>query len=290
MTTVADPHAVENQAFPKLTAEDLEILGKHATCRTFRDGEVVFHAGDADVDLFVVESGAIDILNPTDGDRLIATHEAGEFAGDIDLLTRRPVIVTAVARGPRTHVLCIPGNKLREVLNTIPHISEILITAFTMRRQQLQKAGVLGLKVVGPKSCRDTTVVREFLYKNFVPFTWFDMEQEAGKRCGSRWFSEEDTRDRVLRWEGAPEPHAARPGRMRRRLARLPGERSRGPRGRRRRARRPLPPPSTRRVKGSAPSSSTASAPAGRSPARRWWKISSASPPACPARTWRRAA
>src|SRR5262249_8152421 len=30
--------------------------------------------------------------------------------------------------------------------------------------------------------CRDTNTVREFLYKNFVPFTWFDTETEDGRK------------------------------------------------------------------------------------------------------------
>src|SRR5262249_28769488 len=30
--------------------------------------------------------------------------------------------------------------------------------------------------------CRATSTVREFLYKNFVPFQWFDTETEAGSR------------------------------------------------------------------------------------------------------------
>src|SRR5439155_673593 len=36
--------------------------------------------------------------------------------------------------------------------------------------------------VVGPGRCRTTSTVREFLYKNFVPFTWYDTETEAGRR------------------------------------------------------------------------------------------------------------
>ena len=35
----------------------------------------------------------------------------------------------------------------------------------------------------GPGRCRDTSTVREFLYKNFVPFTWFDTETEEGQRA-----------------------------------------------------------------------------------------------------------
>ena len=128
----------------------------------------------------IVESGQVEIRNPTDGQRVIAVHEPGEFAGDIDLLTGRPVIVTAVAQGA-TRVLCVPGSQFRSLLNHVPDLGEKLIVAFTSRRELLARLGVIGLRVVGPAHCRDTNTVREFLYKNFVPFTWFDPESEQGR-------------------------------------------------------------------------------------------------------------
>ena len=69
----------------------------------------------------------------------------------------------------------------------MPSFGEKLITAFTRRRELLSQSGVLGLRVVGPGRCRDTNTVREFLYKNFVPFTWFDTETEEGRRASRRW-------------------------------------------------------------------------------------------------------
>ncbi|MGO9836888.1 MAG: cyclic nucleotide-binding domain-containing protein [Polyangiaceae bacterium] len=59
--------------------------------------------------MYVVESGRIEIQNPTDGHGVIVVHDPGQFSGDIDLLTGRPVIVTAVARG-QTRLLCVPGS------------------------------------------------------------------------------------------------------------------------------------------------------------------------------------
>src|SRR4029077_2900584 len=111
----------------------------------------------------------------------IVVHDVGQFSGDIDLLTGRPVIVTAIARGA-TRVLRVPNGHLRTLLNRVPSFGEKLIVAFTRRRELLSRLGTLGLRVVGPGRCRDTNTVREFLYKNFVPFTWFDTETEAGQR------------------------------------------------------------------------------------------------------------
>src|SRR5215217_3552118 len=176
-----------DRAFPKLDEEDFRQLATMACCQQYADGDTVFRAGDAGIDLFVVETGALEIQNPTAGGAVIATHGPGEFAGDVDLLTGRPVIVTAVARGAETRLLRVPGSRLRELLNRVPRLGEKLTIAFQMRREILTQGGVLGLKVVGPGDCRDTTVVREFLYKNFVPFTWWDSASAEGRAAMESW-------------------------------------------------------------------------------------------------------
>src|SRR5882757_1338214 len=170
----------EQVAFPQLSAAELDVLKSLATSHDYADGDTIFRAGQADIDLYVVESGQIDILNPTDGNRLIVSHHPGQFSGDIDLLTGRPVIVTAVARG-KSRVWRVPGSHLRALLNRVPSLGEKLIVAFTRRRELLSQLGTIGLRVVGPGRCRDTNTVREFLHKNFVPFTWFDPETDEGQ-------------------------------------------------------------------------------------------------------------
>src|SRR5271168_3386542 len=138
---------IQETAFPRLSTAEFAVLKSLATAHDYADGETIFRAGQADIDLFVVESGRIDILNPTDGNRVIATHEPGQFSGDIDLLTGRPVIVTAVARG-KSRVWRVPGSQLRVLLNRVPSLGEKLIIAFTQRRELLVRAGVVGLRVV----------------------------------------------------------------------------------------------------------------------------------------------
>jgi len=174
-------YEIPEVAFPVLTKAEMALVKLMATERTHADGEVVFKAGQAEIDLVVVESGRLEIHNPMDGMKLIVAHEAGQFAGDIDLLTGRPVIVTAVACG-ETKVLCVPNSQLRALLNRVPSLGEKLIVAFTRRRELLMMSGVVGMRVVGPARCRGTNTVREFLYKNFVPFTWFDPENEDGRQ------------------------------------------------------------------------------------------------------------
>jgi thioredoxin reductase (NADPH) len=172
---------LNDSAFPQLTDTEIALVRALATACAYADGETVFQAGQAEADLYIVESGGIEIRNPTDGGRPIVVHSPGQFSGDIDLLTGRPVIVTGIAKGA-TRALRVANSHLRPLLNRVPSFGEKLITALTRRRELLSQAGRLGLRVAGPGKCRDTNTVREFLYKNFVPFTWFDTETEDGRQ------------------------------------------------------------------------------------------------------------
>jgi len=173
-------------AFPRLTPTDLELLRPFGKPCSYEDGETIFNAAEEAIDLFVVESGSMEILNPAQGNRSVVTHGPGQFSGDIDLLTRRPPIVNGVARG-RTDLLRISSSRIREILSKLPHIGEILLAAAQERRRMLLETGAVGLTVVGPGKCRDTTLVREFLFKNFVPFVWYDSVSEQGQRLMTSW-------------------------------------------------------------------------------------------------------
>src|SRR5437016_5790688 len=150
MQAITDP-----TAFAKLTNEEMALLLPCAISEEFTDGEIIFKAGDEDVDVFVIESGAVEIRNPNDGNAIITAHQPGSFSGDIDVLTRRPVIVSGVAKG-KTRVLRVPNAKLREALSRIPILSEKLLAAFQRRRELLATLGNIGLTIVGPAKCRET--------------------------------------------------------------------------------------------------------------------------------------
>ena len=47
-----------------------------------------------------------------------------------------------------------------------------LLKAFQERRRLLTLLGNIGLRVFGPAECKDTNLIREFLDKNFVPYSW----------------------------------------------------------------------------------------------------------------------
>ncbi|MDN5872595.1 MAG: FAD-dependent oxidoreductase, partial [Nitrococcus sp.] len=165
-------------AFPELDDAQIVALSKFATLKSFQAGETLFAAGERDFKFFIVKSGEVAIVDHSSGqDKIVTIHEPKEFTGDVDMLTGRVVLVSAIARSA-CEVYEISAADLRRILSEMPSVSDILLSAFLMRRQLLEESGFVGIRVVGSRYSQDTHRIREFLAKNTVPFTWIDLEND----------------------------------------------------------------------------------------------------------------
>ncbi len=191
-------HDLQSVAFPKLSDAQMAALDRCLLTRRqrYRNGEMLFKVGDRNFKFFVVKSGKVEIVDESgETPRTIAVQGPGEFTGDVAQLTGGPAIVNAIARGD-CEVYEVSPDALRKLINDHPELGDIILQAFIARRQLLRESGqFVGLRVIGSRYSRDTFRVREFLAKNRVPFTWFDLEadpqvKELLKRFG---VSEDDT-------------------------------------------------------------------------------------------------
>ena len=122
-------------AFPKLSTAEVEHLAELAELCEFEDGETIFEAGQRGVPLYVVESGLIAIVDDysTDEPKTVVVHSPREFTGDVSLLTDRPTVIAAYARGA-TRAYCVSQSELRRVIQEIPELSDKLLEAFQARQ------------------------------------------------------------------------------------------------------------------------------------------------------------
>jgi len=90
-----------NGAFPRLDEEQRARLPAIGALRDMSQGEVLFRDGDDAYDFFVVESGAVAIVQGYGCEnRVIAGHGRHRFLGELGLLTGSRVYLTAVVRDP----------------------------------------------------------------------------------------------------------------------------------------------------------------------------------------------
>jgi small-conductance mechanosensitive channel/CRP-like cAMP-binding protein len=86
--------------FEALKAEQLADLVSQLKPRSLEPGEVLFAQGGSDATLFIVVSGILQISQHTalTGDQITGTIGAGDYIGEISLLTGAPYAATATAR------------------------------------------------------------------------------------------------------------------------------------------------------------------------------------------------
>jgi len=166
-------------AFPTLSAADIAALRARGTVRHAKAGEVLWHEGDRRFPLFVVLSGAVDIIEHTSaGERIVTRHDPGAFTGDVDMLTGRGSVIEGrmVEEGD---VLALESADLRRILSELPVLGETMMRAFLMRRTLLLDSGFEGLKIIGSRFSPATHTLVDFCSRNAVPYTLLDLERDA---------------------------------------------------------------------------------------------------------------
>ena len=85
--------------FVGLDEESRRAIALTLRTRRFRRGEVLFHEGDPGDALFIVASGAVKVVVPSDeGDEaILATLRRGDFLGELALLDGAPRSASAIA-------------------------------------------------------------------------------------------------------------------------------------------------------------------------------------------------
>jgi thioredoxin reductase (NADPH) len=165
----------EEEAFPTLTAPQIARIAPFASERDLADGESLWEAGDRNRPLFVIVAGEIEILSGAD--HMVTVHKAGAFTGDVDLLSGRPVVVRARARGA-VRLLELPSTRLRSLIQTDAELSEIFLRAFMLRRLLLMAQGGSNVVLIGSRHSSGTLALQEFLTRNSQPYGYLDVERD----------------------------------------------------------------------------------------------------------------
>ena len=178
--TPAPPSSERNsrrhQIFPILNEAQFDVLSGYGVRRHYSTGAVLFREGDRHVPMFVILSGRIAIArNTLDGPRVITTHGAGAFTGEVGTLAGRGAIATAVVQED-CEAIVIDEGALRTLVVADADMSELIMRAFILRRVALIEEKCGGVILIGSSHSSDTLRLREFLARNAQPVAYFDLD------------------------------------------------------------------------------------------------------------------
>jgi thioredoxin reductase (NADPH) len=170
------------QAFPVLNEKQIAVIAEFAERKSYADGDVLFRAGEKDFKFHVIKSGAIEIGDHSFGEpRLTVTHEPGELTGELANLTGRSSNVDAIAKST-TEVHEIREPDLHRIIGERPGLSDLILRTFTIRAQTLRDNEYFaGLRVIGTRFSVDTFRLRDFLSKNHVLYTFFNLNTDTAQ-------------------------------------------------------------------------------------------------------------
>ena len=178
-----DPYARSAQIFPTLSAEQLDRIRPFGQPETLPQGAVLFARGERRVDFFVVLTGCIEIYEDTpEGPRVITTHGASQFTGELDLFNDREILVGGRLGAGGGQVLRVSRPDFRRLLVAGSDIGQLILQAFMLRRRGFlahQQAAVI---LVAPRNSADGLRLRRFLERNGYPFLALDASEEAGRQ------------------------------------------------------------------------------------------------------------
>jgi thioredoxin reductase (NADPH) len=168
------------QLFPKLSDSQIDRVAAAGRKRRVEKNVILINQGDADAPFFVVISGRLDIVQPTDqGEIAIVQHQPGEFTGELNMLTGRRSLVCA-RMGEAGEVIELDREGMQQLVQTDVNLSQVLMTAFIMRRLELIAQHAGDVVLIGSPHCSGTLRIKEFLTRNGHPYSYLDLDKDDG--------------------------------------------------------------------------------------------------------------
>jgi thioredoxin reductase (NADPH) len=170
--------ALENEAWPKLSAEFLKIIKDNGSPKTLSPGEVLFKTGQDDYDFALLEQGELQVVDEVT-DETILTIFASNFIGELGWLMGQKVFLTAYARTACT-LITVARSRMLNLIATVPEVGDVVVSAFAARRRLLINWEEGGLLLIGDENDKTAITLREFVSRSQIPHRWVDRQNAAG--------------------------------------------------------------------------------------------------------------
>jgi len=114
----------------------------------FPAGSVVFREGDAGADMFIIESGQVDILRKARGDEPVASLGPGDFFGEMAMLEDQPRFAGAIARS-NVRALRVERSAFTDMLKQNVEIAVRIMRKLAARQRRAEQRAQDALAELG---------------------------------------------------------------------------------------------------------------------------------------------
>ncbi len=174
-TDPTDPRLRQAQTFPVLSTEMAERAMAYGREETVAQDVFVFERGQRAIDFFLVLDGQLQMFvdDIRHGRRSAYTYHRGQFSGEQNLFTNRPMLLSGCARAG-SRLLRIANRDFHAFLTGEPDIGETIIRAYILRRAGFVRHAEGGVVLVGNRHHADVLRIQRFLTRNLYPVAVVD--------------------------------------------------------------------------------------------------------------------
>jgi len=170
---------LRRRAFPVLTDAQVERVRERGAVMEVEDGTLLFDVGDRDTGFYIVLSGEVVIYQPDLGrDRVIVTHQPGEFTGEINMLAQHRSVVAARMQGDG-RVVRLDRAGFSKLLAEDSELSDIMTGAFIHRRLSLVSNEQTSFVLVGRSETPRVLELQQFMARSGQPIRFLDVRSDA---------------------------------------------------------------------------------------------------------------
>ena len=173
------PGTTPSEMFPVLTSAQQARVLAHGRRQTCKQGEIIVELNQQVTKLFVVVTGQLHVLQVADDhERVLAICNPGMFTGELSVLSGRRGLVRIRAT-ETSELIEIEREALQALVEADSELSDIFLRAFILRRLELIAREVGDIVLIGSTHSLDTLRIKEFLTRNYQPYSYIDLEQDA---------------------------------------------------------------------------------------------------------------
>ena len=187
---------LDSKQSPPVTDAQWARLLTYGTPQDVAAGDYVFHAGDRNYDLILVESGEVEVVRDSLGwfdELVIATMGPRMFVGELGLLNGQGAFLSARVTQPG-RVYRVTRSALRRLMAEDDDLCDLILHALWERREALRKGpAAFTLKLIGLKSSRDFLYLRRFAERLDLVHTATEIKPgQFGEFTHHQAFTEDD--------------------------------------------------------------------------------------------------
>ncbi|NSX53400.1 FAD-dependent oxidoreductase [Parasulfitobacter algicola] len=164
-----------------LEKSHVDAMRRVGSERQMKAGDILQKMGEPSDTFHYLVEGEVEAIDARTGERYgDATLGPTQFFGEISFLSGSKAILGARVVKDST-MICVPREKMLDLMSQIPEMSDIIVTVFAARRRRLLESNEASLTLIGAEVDRNIRHIASFAGRNRIPVRSLTLDEHEAE-------------------------------------------------------------------------------------------------------------